>query len=322
MGPIRELTPMAQTEHFVTLFDHAFLPMGLALHGSLRRHAQPFKLWVLCMDPQSAQALHAMNLPNLGVIRLADIETPALLAAKAGRSWGEYCWTLSSFTFDAVFRREPSARRVTYLDADVWFLDDPRQLLSELDESGKQVLVTEHAYAPEYDQSAQAGRFCVQFVTFDASEGARQVRSWWQDRVLEECSSKPGKLGDQGYLNEWPALFGEHLHIVRQTHRTLAPWNARHMAKLYPDAAPVFYHFHGLRIISSREIRLYAGYDVGRSAVAWYEKYVQELAQALEPMKAAGLAVKPLPIPRKPLNRLGSLYRVWRGQERFVAWGQ
>ena len=37
-------------EHFVTLFDSKFLPMGMALHDSLMIHAQPFHLWILCMD--------------------------------------------------------------------------------------------------------------------------------------------------------------------------------------------------------------------------------------------------------------------------------
>ena len=37
-------------EHFVTLFDAAFLPQGLALHRSLRRHAGDFTLWRVCVD--------------------------------------------------------------------------------------------------------------------------------------------------------------------------------------------------------------------------------------------------------------------------------
>jgi hypothetical protein len=308
---------MAKTEHFVTLFDSAFLPMGLTLYRSLERHAQPFLLWTLCMDDESAVALERLALPHLQVIRLKEIETPELLAAKRNRRWGEYCWTLSSFTFDAVFDRAPSAQRVTYLDADMQFFADPRELLAEMPPE-KQVLITEHAYAPEYDQTQRSGRFCVQFVTFDRTDEAQRVRQWWQERVLEECSSTPGKLGDQGYLDEWPRLFGEVLHIVEQKHRTLAPWNSNHFQRLEPQTTPVFFHFHGLRIVRSDRVRLYAGYYVGPEADQRYDSYIAALVQSVAELASLGVTVRPLPVPSRWWNCIGSQVRIWCGRERYA----
>ncbi len=43
-------TNQQKIEHFCTLFDHKFLLIGMSLHQSLMTHAQPFHLWIVCMD--------------------------------------------------------------------------------------------------------------------------------------------------------------------------------------------------------------------------------------------------------------------------------
>src|SRR5690554_6344731 len=111
-------------EHFVTLFDSNFLPMGLCLHRSLMSHADPFHLWILCMDVTVQQQLSQLGLPCVSLIPLAEVETDALLARKAGRTRGEYCWTLTPFTPQLVFERDQRVDRVTYLDADLFFFDN------------------------------------------------------------------------------------------------------------------------------------------------------------------------------------------------------
>ena len=176
------------TEHFVTLFDSKFLPMGMALHNSLISQGQPFHLWIICMDDKVEQQLGLVALPNVTLLPLASMETSELLEVKPGRSRGEYCWTLTPFTFQAVFDRDDSITRVTYLDSDIFFFDTPLTLLREFDASGKHVLITEHAFAPEYDFYVNlSGRFCVQFMTFRRSAEGKKVMRWWQERCLEWC---------------------------------------------------------------------------------------------------------------------------------------
>ncbi|MCC7211914.1 MAG: glycosyl transferase [Candidatus Brocadia sp.] len=272
------------TEHFVTLFDSKFLPMGMALHDSLMTHAQPVHLWILCMDELTEKHLKLISLSNVTLIPLKEIETKELLAVKPGRTPGEYCWTLTPFTPQAVFDRDQSVARITYLDADIFFFDDPGILLNELSKSGKHVLITEHAYAPEYDQSHASGRFCVQFMTFRKTQQAAKVMKWWQNKCLEWCFDRleDGKFGDQKYLDCWPELFGDIVHIVQQVEKTLAPWNVLFFekkagAKMYP----VFYHFQTLRIISPRKIRLYRGYKIGKVGLGLYDLYLKSLRKCL-----------------------------------------
>ena len=274
-----------QTEHFCTLFDSNYLPLGMSLHASLLTHAQPFHLWILCMDEKVEQQLKQLNLQFVTLIPLREVETPELLSVKPERSRGEYCWTLTPFTFQMVLDRNAEAERVTYLDADLFFFENPRVLLQELDQTGKQVLITKHAYAPEYDQAVENGVFCVQFITFHRSPESAKVMNWWRDRCLEWCfaRSEAGKFGDQKYLDCWPEMFADEVHICQQPEKTLAPWNVRFFEAQYQgEINPVFYHFHGLRIIKPKQIQLYANYQVGQAAEKLYKTYLKTLLKSLE----------------------------------------
>lgn len=244
-------------EHYVTLFDANFLPQGLALADSLQRHGATHTLWVLCLDERTRETLDRLAKPSVRTIALADVETPELLAVKHGRTRAEYCWTLTPFTPRFVFEREPAARRVTYVDADLYFLRGPGRLFDEFEASGKGVFITEHAYDPEYDQSARAGRYCVQFITFSRESG-EPVRRWWEERCLEWCFDRfePGRFGDQKYLDDWPERFPQ-VHVLQQRGALLAPWNARR----FPHGEAVAWHFHSLRI-EDRRVRWYVGYEI------------------------------------------------------------
>lgn len=288
-------------EHFVTLFDNNFLPIGLCLHASLMKHGQPFHMWIVCMDVLAEQNLRRLELPSVSLIPLAEVEDDRLLSVKPTRSRGEYCWTLTSFTPQFVFDRDPDVRRVTYLDADLFFFDVPSVLLDEFDVSDKHVLITEHAYDPRFEKSGRAkrsGRFCVQFMTFRRTVEAANVMHWWQERCLEWCYARveDGKFGDQKYLDIWPEIFGREVHILRQKDKTLAPWNVSYYEKLgQGKIAPVFYHFHGLRLESPDKLLLYTGYRVGESADDLYRTYRDCLKDVLSRLTDSGIDIPYLP---------------------------
>lgn len=233
-------------EHFVTLFDSLFLPQGLALHLSMERHAGNYTLWILCVDDEVYGVLSKLDLPNVRLLQLSKLETPELLAVKSDRSKGEYCWTLTPFAPRFVFEADAEVPRVTYLDADLWFRKNPAPIFREFDASGKDVLITDHAYAPEYDQSGISGQYCVQFMTFSRN-GGEVIRKWWEEKCVEWCFAKfeDGKFGDQKYLDDWPIRFADSVHVLTNKELLLAPWNAIR----FPYGCAVAWHFHGLRIV-------------------------------------------------------------------------
>lgn len=225
------------------------MPQGLALYSSLVKHARPFKLWVVCVDELAKEYLDQRALEGVKTIALKDVETPDLLKVKPNRTRAEYCWTLTPFAPKVVFDRDPSVPRVTYLDADLFFLKSPKPIFKEFDEFNKSVLITDHAYDPEYDHSASSGQYCVQFMTFRRSEAGERVRQWWQNKCIEWCYARTedGKFGDQKYLDSWPDLFEKEVHILTKLDAILAPWNA----KRFPYSSAIAWHFHGFRIISN-----------------------------------------------------------------------
>lgn len=295
--------------------------MGLCLHRSLLEHGQPFHLWILCMDELAERHLQALALPHVSLIPLREAENPRLLEVKPSRSHGEFCWTLTPFTPQFVFERDSSADRVTYVDADLFFFASPRPIFREFENSGKHVLITEHAYDPRYDKTRRSGRFCVQFMTFRRTPEAQKVMRWWQSRCLEWCYARveAGKFGDQKYLDQWPVLFGPEVHILQQKEKTLAPWNVRYFERLGDGrVAPVFYHFHGLRLISPNRLLLYSGYKVGKAACALYQAYQHSIAESINLLDSHDIAAPYRPLRKNLMERCLMLKRRVFGGEGYA----
>ena len=288
-------------EHYVTLFDSLFLPQGLALHRSMERHVKDYTLWILCVDDAAYQVLTRLRLPNVRLLPLDQLETPELQHVKPTRSKSEYCWTLTPFAPRFVFEADPGVARVTYLDADLWFRKHPRAIFRELEQSGRSVLITDHGYAPEHDQSADYGQYCVQFLTFTRGRG-EQVRRDWEQKCIEWCFNRreDGKFGDQQYLDEWPERFPEDVWVLRDKELLLAPWNLSR----FPYGNAVVYHFHGLRILSERKCA-YGEYPIPPLILRGvYLKYEDDLRRSIAQLKNAGGVVRPQAGPRTGLRNL------------------
>jgi hypothetical protein len=281
-------------EHFVTLFDSNYLPLGMCLHASLMEQAQPFRLWIVCMDELVERQLHQLALPCVSLLPLRDVETDELLTVKGTRSRGEYCWTLTPFTPQFVFESDPDIERVTYVDADLFFFRTPDILLKEFEESGKHVLITEHAFADRYKRYIIHGRFCVQFMTFRRTIEAQEVIRWWQERCIEWCywRYEDGKFGDQGYLDSWPDRFPQAVHILKQVDKTLAPWNLSRFAKNVNCLQKfVFYHFHSLKIVGENKVILYLDYNLEGKGGDIYAVYLKCMNKCTTMMKSHDMLI-------------------------------
>lgn len=257
---------------------------------SMERHVREYVLWILCVDDETFEVLGRLDLPNVRRLKLSDLETPELLDVKSGRTIGEYCWTLTPFAPRFVFEADSSVKRITYIDADLWFRKHPKPIFDEFDASAKHVLITDHAYAPEYDQSATSGQYCVQFITF-TRDGGEHVRKWWEERCVEWCYARyeDGKFGDQKYLDDWPTHFGDFVHILRDKELALAPWNASR----FPYGNAVFYHFHGLRLISENKIEIGNYFLPNTLRQVVYRAYYEDMRKSLAQLEQVGVKLVP-----------------------------
>jgi hypothetical protein len=279
-------------DNYVTVLNHKFLPQLLALHDSMLAHCGNFRLFVICIDRTLVEQLAIIKLPNTVSIDLEKIEADdaRLQRIKASRNLREYCWTLASFSFSIVKNSFPEISRLTYIDTDIYFFSSPECFFKELDESGKDIMITEHAFAPEHAHLKEnCGSFCVQFVPVKYTGRAGAVIKEWQDLCEESCSDKieNGKFGDKKYLETWPEKYPEVVTVLRRKEKTLAPWNIN----FYPGT-PVFYHFHGFRLIRENLAqRFILPYNVNLDRGWLYTRYGKNLRKQIKLIKELGIAL-------------------------------
>ena len=215
--------------NFVTLFDKNYMSRGIVLYNSLRVHCKSdFCLYVIAMDDVVRHYLSSLRYNNLIVITVEEMKGmyPVLIRLEQERTRGEFSWTLSSFSIQYVIRRF-NLDSCTYIDSDICFYNNPQLLLDEIDD--KSVLITEHNYTPEYDQSATSGKFCVQFMYFKNNEDGNKVLEYWRSKCEEWCYARfeDGKFGDQKYLDDWESRFEGIVYNCRNIGCGVAPWNVQ-----------------------------------------------------------------------------------------------
>jgi hypothetical protein len=240
--------------NFCTLFDSHYLTRGVALYESLLENCPEFHLYIYAFDDVSFEILGSLNLSHATIVSLGELEDEALLEVKSTRSVGEYCWTCTpSIIKHAIETYQLPA--CTYLDADIYFFSDPASLIDELGDGS--ILITEHRYTSEYNQTKNSGIYCVQFTTFKNDTSGMSALNWWREACIEWCYNRveDGKFGDQKYLDDWPVRF-EGVHVLQHLGGGVAPWNVQQYDLSDPRFEVVFYHFHGLKFIQNQMVNL------------------------------------------------------------------
>lgn len=279
--------------HYVTIFDSKYLLRGLALYASLCENTRDFVLHIIAFDEKSYQKLIELDLKNTDIISLDQFEDQELLSVKESRSKGEYCWTSTAKSILYIFEKEKCAD-CTYLDSDIYFFNDPEVLISEVPDD-KSILLTEHRYTEEYDQTKISGKYCVQFMFFRNDKNGKKVLNWWKDRCIEWCYAIPedGKLGDQKYLDDWMNCF-EGVHVLKHWGGGIAPWNIQQYS-FYRDSinvkffhkqtaindAVIFFHFHKIEFFKQDVVRLTSGmYKLPSTGISIiYKEYIRKCAE-------------------------------------------
>ncbi len=291
--------------------------------------SQPVQVLVLALDEDCFYLLQRLNLPWVRLIRLPDLQPASTVnTCMKNRNWTEFCWTLSSLLcrYCIRFLGWPE---VTYLDADIFFHGDPETLFQK--HPSHSTLITDHNYAPEYDQSAISGRYCVQFLRFTRHVSSTSLLDWWALRCIEDCPSipKPGKFGDQKYLESFASISSE-VETIQSWGAGLAPWNAKKFvfeldesqALLCGLDSPIdpliFYHYHGFQILETGEIDLCRHYYAIPQFLQQhtYQEYVSSLNQICKDIlnKNLGKFIRvekdsTHPLKMEKRRRLGVCYR-------------
>jgi len=245
--------------HYCTYFDARYLPRALALYDSLVRSGGGIRLWALCLDAASEDALRRLGLPGIEVISLREFEAgdEALLAAKANRSTVEYYFTCSPSLPLFVLRRHPEVDLITYLDADLYFYADPEPIFDEIGDAS--IAIVPHRFAPRVADKVRFGRFNVGWLTFRGDESGLECLNWWRERCLEWCYARQegDRYADQKYLDRFPELFSN-VRVIEHRGVNLGPWNlgnhgvSQEAGEIRVDGDPLIcFHFANFRRVAS-----------------------------------------------------------------------
>ncbi len=208
--------------NFCTLFNSYYLQKGIATYLSLEKVTDEFHIYVMAFDKECYESLKSYGFKHMTVELLDDFETPELLAVKAERNMAEYCWTCSA-AITYYFVNKYKLPSITYLDADLYFIHNPKILIDEIGDAS--VGLSEHWFGYKNER---AGRFCVQFVYFKNDEEGMKALTWWKDSCIDWCYSRyeDGKYGDQKYLDYIPERFSN-VYIIKNRGCGVAPWNMK-----------------------------------------------------------------------------------------------
>lgn len=269
--------------NYCTLFNSNYLTRGLAMYESLRTHSGEFHLYVFAFDDKSYDLLEGIGLDDMTVISLVTFEDEVLLKVKGDRSAREYCWTCTPSTIKYCIEKY-GLDSCTYLDADLYFFANPAVLIEEMGD--KSVLITEHRYNPEYDQSADSGIYCVQFMTFKNDANGMKILNWWRDACNEWCYARfeEGKFGDQKYLDDWTTRF-KGVHVLENLGGGVAPWNVQQYGLDDGAFELIFYHFHNYKFLENNTVEC-GDYKLNENAIdVLYKPYTIHLERVTQQLK-------------------------------------
>lgn len=278
-----------------TLYNSLYLDKGLVLYDSLKENASEFELFVLCMDDKCFEVLSDIGEERLKPIQLKEVENEEMLAAKANRSIAEYCWTCSSRLIKYVLEKY-SPCCCTYIDADMYFYHNPQILIDEMLSANKSAMIIPHRF-DSYNKELEkkVGTYCVEFNTFKNNDAGHRLLDYWHQMCIKCCSTLNDGIhwGDQKYLEDFPRLFGNYVHICQHKGAGIAPWNMEDYSSFRIDnnviiydvtgqsCEVVFYHYQGIKYLSPNEVEI--GFKRGQKKLDYesinslYKPYLKKL---------------------------------------------
>jgi len=294
-----------------TLFDHRYLPRGLCMIQSARRHGFTQKIWVLCLSVECQRILTALALPDVQTITLDMLEEhiPRLRQAKGNRSIVEYYFTCMAALHTYLFDTAPEIDGTMYVDADIQFFESPHVVFAAIADAP--VAITPHNFVPEMDHLEQYGTFNGGWSAFRRTSDGQTCLKWWLERSLEWCYDRVEgeRYANQKYMNRFPDIEPK-TRILRQKGFNCAPWNignykvTEREGRIFIDDDPlVFFHFHGLK----RRMGFFEFQHRGYGApVSWlmrnklYRPYIMELLK----MEQLRSKIEPAAVSAKSVNNL------------------
>ncbi|OLS34755.1 glycosyltransferase [Bacillus sp. MRMR6] len=273
---------------FCLVLTKTRLYQGLALIQSLNKvMGEDYCIFIHCIDHESFTFFKKNKPKNCHVVPEKKFPKEILLLRKE-RQIHEYCWTMKPVLCEYILKKYRNVKRVTYLDSDLYFWENPRQIFENQPDCSV-LLSIEEKYLPNLNTAVlrnrikMTGLYNSGFISFKQDEMGLKAVKWWKEKCLETCkiSTKEGLFGDQKYLDELPALF-QKVCAIKTAGVNVGPWNylkyqfSTHNDMIFIDHhLLIFYHFSGIRVTAKDNIQ--SVYQANWNLPLVYELYKKAL---------------------------------------------
>jgi hypothetical protein len=242
---------------FGTFANAKYLPQLLSMLESFQNTVQTSRIAVVAIDAETSESVRSLNFSCVDVFDVKDVKSliPQLGIVQDNRSLSEYFFTLSSAIPNFLFKVYPQPDFVVYIDADLFFFENPERCILALDDTDN-VLLTSHNFARKNLDLRVYGEFNTGFIAFRRSAAGMKVASWWLERCLDWCKDvvENGKFADQKYLENFSSV-APGVKISQDFGLNLGPWGLNSLKQIdsrngsiYVNGQFLFaFHFSGLQ---------------------------------------------------------------------------
>lgn len=274
-----------------TILTKDYLVQGLTLYSSLKRHTPRFQFWVLCVDQLTYDLLERLQLENVHLVSVQTMATRKLTRLKSKRQLHEFCWTLKSSFLSYVIKNNFNVDSVLYMDADLFFYQDCREIYDDWGESS--VYLTKLWLPPSWEK--KVGKYSAGLIGIKRDKSGRATLESWRRKCLHWCYDRreKGLWADQKYLDAWPQV-ASGVRISANVGINAGPWNIKRNYAVdekegslrFGSRKLVCYHFSGFRILSENEFVLCNRKKLPGKAEPIYAVYLYYLQQSMNQLKS------------------------------------
>jgi hypothetical protein len=256
---------------FVTHSDINYASKVIALLQSMQGWKFHYKIDVFCHDEETAAAVNYFGFPGVVTHRIQELVEafPELLQARRTRSQKEYLFCITPFLIRFI-ENIGDSKTAIYIDADIFFFDDPAHTLSAFTKDDI-VSIVPHRFSKANLHLEIFGKYNVGWIAFKCVRGGNPILEWWMARCIESTSTKKdNKLiyGDQKYLDQFPKI-DSNVRIINEISHNVAPWNLGEYVLSSPKTFPTYYHFSGFTKYGKVIILNLLNYKVSRKNKSW-----------------------------------------------------
>jgi hypothetical protein len=240
-----------------TLCSANYLAHAKTLGDSLAEHNPDFHFVIGLVDRLPEKIAPSFWHPY-ELIPVEDLDIPGFWEMARQYDLVELNMSVKPSYMEYLYRRDPSARAVIYLDPDILVCSSFKALIDKLQTYN--VIVTPHSCT--FDNSPTnkyyeggmltTGIYNLGFLATSRSEITFAFLDWWQNRLRDHCYFRQGEggFGDQLWMNLAPLYFSG-VHVEKNPGYNMCYWNhfersltrqgGRHLVNGKYDL--IFYHF-------------------------------------------------------------------------------